>query len=149
SFTVNPAGDLFAGTYFGGGVFRSSDNGDSWSEQSNGIIATDVRAIAIRQPVPSRFSASRSPSGAGNIIFAGTYGLGMFRSTDGGQSWEKINNGLLALYESALAINANGDIFVGADFVNGAGGVYRSTDNGDNWAEINHGVIQTDVRALA
>ena len=71
----------------------------------------------------------------------------MFRSTDGGQGWEKVNNGLSALYESCLAINADGDIFLGADFVNGAGGVFRSTDNWARLAEINHDVIETDVRA--
>lgn len=59
------------------------------------------------------------------------------------------NHGLLALYDSALAINTNGCIFVGADFVGGAGGVYRSADYGDSWVEINHDMIQTDVRALA
>ena len=75
--------------------------------------------------------------------------MACFRSTNSGGSWQKTNNGLPALYESALAINDNGEIFLGADFVNGAGGVYRSTDDGDNWVEINHGVIQTDVRALA
>src|SRR5262245_16026787 len=73
----------------------------------------------------------------------------MFRSTDGGQAWQKINKGLSALYESCLAINAAGDIFPGADFVNCAGGVFRSTDNGQSRVEINHDVIQTDVRALA
>ena len=60
----------------------------------------------------------------------------MFRSTDSGQHWQKINF-------------RNGYIFVGADFVGGAGGVYRSTDYGDSWVEINHDMIQTDVRALA
>ena len=53
------------------------------------------------------------------------------------------------LYVSALAINSNGDIFAGADFINGAGGVFRSTDNGQSWVEVNQGVITTDVRALA
>ena len=72
----------------------------------------------------------------------------MFRSIDGGQNWQQINNGLGALYESALAFN-NGYIFVGADFVGGAGGVYRSSDSGESWIEVNHDVIQTDVRALA
>src|SRR4029077_14376478 len=72
----------------------------------------------------------------------------MFRSTDSGQNWQQINNGLLALYESALLIT-NGYIFVGADFVVGAGCVYRSTDYGDSWVEINHDMIQTNVRALA
>jgi photosystem II stability/assembly factor-like uncharacterized protein len=85
---------------------------------------------------------------AADFIFAGTYGRGMFRSTDSGQNWQQINNGLRAVYESALLIT-NGYIFVGADFVGGAGGVYRSTDYGDSWVEINHDMIQTDVRALA
>jgi photosystem II stability/assembly factor-like uncharacterized protein len=62
-----------------------------------------------------------------DFTFAGTYGRGMYRSIDGGQSWQQVNNGLDALYESALAID-NGYVFVGADFVGGAGGVYRSTD---------------------
>src|SRR5205814_5614311 len=103
-------------------------------KKNNGLIASEVRAIAID---------------ASNTLFAGTYGIGMFRSTDGGQGWEKVNNGLSALYESCLAINAAGDSFLGADFVNGAGGVFRSTDTGQTWLEINHDVIQTDVRALA
>src|SRR6185437_9891591 len=87
SLTANQSGSIFAGTYFGGGVFRSTDNGDTWSEQNEGIIATDVRAIATFFPIPSRFSASTSPSGS-DTIFAGTYGLGMFRSFNSGQSWE-------------------------------------------------------------
>jgi hypothetical protein len=53
-----------------------------------------------------------------------------------------------ALYK-ALAINTSGDIFVGADFINGTGGVFRSIDNGESWVEVNGGVISTDVRALA
>ena len=81
SFTSDGAGDLLAGTYFGGGVFRSSDNGESWIEENHGLSATDVRALAVN---------------AENDIFAGTYGIGIFRSTDGGVSWEKVNHGLLA-----------------------------------------------------
>ena len=145
SFATNASGDIFAGTYFGGGVFRSTDNGDTWSEQNDGIIATEVRAIARR---PFAIPIQHPNVSAIDLIFAGTYGSGMFRSSDSGGSWQKINNGLSALYESALAINANNHIFVGADFVGGAGGVYRSTDDGDNWVEINQGVITTDVRAL-
>ena len=65
------------------------------------------------------------------IHFACSCARDMFRSPDSGQDWQQINNGLLALYESALLIR-NGYIFVGADFVGGAGGVYRSNDYGDS-----------------
>jgi hypothetical protein len=46
SFATNASGDVFAGTYFGNGVFRSTDDGDSWNEKNNGLIATEVRTIA-------------------------------------------------------------------------------------------------------
>ena len=52
---------------------------------------------------------------ASNDIFAGTYGVGIFRSTDGGATWGKVNQGLLGLYISCLTIKENGDIFAGAD----------------------------------
>ena len=133
SFTTNASGDVFAGAYFGGGVFRSTDRGETWSEKNAGLTATDVRATAV----------------SGNDIFAGTYGIGMFRSSDLGESWQKVNNGLSALYVRSLAVNASGDIFAGADFVDGSGGIFRSTDNGASWTDVSDGVITTDVRALA
>jgi hypothetical protein len=111
SFTIGASGDVFAGTYFGGGVFRSSDNGENWSEQNHGLAATEVRAVAVN---------------ASNDIFAGTYGVGIFRSTDGGATWGKANHGLPGLYISCLTIKGNGDIFAGADFMSGFGGVFRS-----------------------
>jgi photosystem II stability/assembly factor-like uncharacterized protein len=134
SFTTTSDNDILAGTYFGGGVFRSSDNGASWSEQNHGLVATEIRVVAVN---------------ADNDIFAGTYGIGMFRSTDNGMNWEKVNNGLSGLYLSSLAISPSGDIFAGADFIDGKGGVFRSTDNGESWVEVNQGTIMTDVRALA
>ena len=129
SFATDTSGNIFAGTYFGNEVFRSTDDGDSWNEKNNGLIATEVRTIATQGPIPRIHSPNID---AADFIFAGTYGRGMFRSTDSGQNWQQINNGLLALYESALLIT-NGYIFVGADFVGGAGGVYRSSDYGDSW----------------
>jgi hypothetical protein len=38
--TGTATGDLFAGTYFGCGAFRSTDNSDTWSEKNTGLIAT-------------------------------------------------------------------------------------------------------------
>lgn len=98
SFATNGSGDIFAGAYFGNGVFRSTDNGDSWNEKNNGLIATEVRTIITQGPIP-RIQPSNID--ASDSIFAGTYGRGTFRSTDSGQNWQQINNGLLALYESA------------------------------------------------
>ena len=82
-------------------------------------------------------------------IFAGTYGIGVFRSSDSGRSWQTINNGLPALYpvrshQSPMVTSSSEPILWTA-----LGGVYRSTDNGDSWIRCNQGVIESDVRALA
>jgi len=54
-------------------------------------------------------------------IFVGTQG-GAFLSKDGGNSWMRVNDGLINTYVHALAINSNGYIFAGI----GRGGVFRS-----------------------
>jgi hypothetical protein len=89
--------------------------GDSWVEVNQGVITTDVRALAINLST--------------GHIFAGTYpGSGVFRSTDDGNSWTPVNNDLGCGSILSLAISYDGDIFAGTF---GCGdGVYRSTDNG-------------------
>jgi photosystem II stability/assembly factor-like uncharacterized protein len=61
--------NLFAGT--GHGVYRSRDNGTSWSKVNNGLTAIWVYALAVK----------------GTELFAGTFGQGVFRSNNYGDSW--------------------------------------------------------------
>ena len=48
TLAINSAGDIFAGTREHG-VFRSTDNGNNWSQVNNGITDFDIRSIAINQ----------------------------------------------------------------------------------------------------
>jgi photosystem II stability/assembly factor-like uncharacterized protein len=114
----NSAGDLFAGTFEGGGVYRSTDDGGNWSLVINGLTNTYVPTLAVNDD---------------DNVFAGTWGGGVFRSTDNGDSWIESNNGLIGLYVTSLAINAQGHLFAGTDF---GEGVYRSTDDGDSWSAL-------------
>lgn len=47
----------------GGGVFRSTDNAETWSGISNGLTATNVRALAI-SPVDHIFAGTLGVSSA-------------------------------------------------------------------------------------
>ena len=129
ALATNASGHVFAGT-LGGGAFRSTDNGETWTAVNSGLTATDVRALAINSD---------------GHIFAGTFG-GVFRSTDNGDTWTPVNNGLEYPFIISLAINSSGDIFAGTFE---GGGVYRSTDNGENWTLIDNGLTNTYVTALA
>jgi len=119
---------VFAGT-MGGGVYRSTDNGNSWTQVNNGLTMLHVYAITANS----------------NYVFAGTYhngnisGQGVFRSADNGQTWTAVNNGMSSTTTiMALAVKDN-FVFAGT---NGQG-VYRSSDNGDNWTNVAGGVSHT------
>jgi photosystem II stability/assembly factor-like uncharacterized protein len=100
AFTVSPnwAGstNLFAGTYFGSGVYLSTDNGGNWAEAGTGLTNSNVRALA-------RFDTN---------LFAGTDGGGVFLSTNNGLSWTAINEGLTNNVVNALFVNGT-NLFAG------------------------------------
>ena len=64
SLCTNPNGDLYAGTP-GDGVFRSTNNGASWSAVNSGLTNLFVYALAVDS---SRY------------VYAGTAGGGVFRT---------------------------------------------------------------------
>jgi len=75
SIIVN-GGTTFAGGY--GGVYRSSNNGTSWTKANNTGLSTGIQSLAMR----------------GSNIFAGTYGEGVFISSDSGSTWISDSSGL-------------------------------------------------------
>lgn len=74
-----------------------------------------------------------------DILFAGTLGTGIFRSTNRGGSWVAVNNGLGNLFVNDIAIDPTAPSTVLAATGRGAAvgepnaGIYRSTNRGDTW----------------
>jgi hypothetical protein len=81
---------LIAGTSQGsvGGVYLSSDNGVNWALSLSNPWVTSILTI-------------------GSNIFAGTFGDGIWRSTNNGNNWSQINDGLAsgAYYVLSLGVN--------------------------------------------
>ncbi len=71
-----------------------------------------------------------------NHIFVGTSYDGVFHSTDNGQNWDQINNGLQNKDIRSILTTPTNSIFIGT---NGQG-VYRSTNDGVDWVQINNGL---------
>ncbi|MFH2048657.1 MAG: hypothetical protein ABIJ12_04340 [bacterium] len=114
SIIFNSSGDIFAGT--DEGVYRSTDNGDTWVVVDNDIIAVDLLVNPL-----------------GNI-FAAAY-PGVFRSIDNGENWTKNSNGIINTSIRPLVINSSDAIFSGVN----QWGMVKSDDNGDSWQELDFG----------
>ncbi len=120
-------------TLDGAHIFRSTDGGDTFTEVDEGFpTATDtsINAIVIH------------PTNADIVyVMTSSYesieGIGIYRSTDGGDSWQAINDGL-DLETNDLQIDpVDPRILYAAT----ASGVYRTTDGGDSWHLRSNGIF--------
>lgn len=82
-----------------------------------------------------------------NIVYAGTQGSGVFKSTDGGNTWGHAHGGFEDGDVQALAIDPTDANLIYAGTVDK--GIYRSTDGGDNWLSINSGLDNLSVYKIA
>ncbi|MFQ5950178.1 MAG: hypothetical protein ACE5J1_05780 [Nitrospiria bacterium] len=84
-------------------------------------------------------------AGAGETLFVGTYGEGLFRSKDGGAHWMPANQGLKDKFIVNLT-RLPGDILFAGTI---RAGLFISRDDGDHWASANHGLENTEVQSMA
>ena len=87
-------------------------------------------------------SVVNSLSWVGNDIWATTRNLGLYKSTDNGNSWLHSSKGLVDINITSFAAN-NGKLFAGCE-----NGLYRSTDKGQNWSHINHSMADGRILDL-
>ncbi|UCH10289.1 MAG: T9SS type A sorting domain-containing protein [Fidelibacterota bacterium] len=118
---------IFTGTTEG--IYRSRDNGASWEQVLDVIMAND---LDINPDNPDIIFAA-----CGNIASPGT---GLYRSLDGGDNWARLTTGLpeswtgkarLDIYRAEPEI-----IFADIYDIAQCRGLYRSADNGDTWTLV-------------
>ena len=75
----------------GGGLFKSTNGGETWTQLSNGLPKNLVQInIAIAASNPQRLFATMSTTEESE--YASDKGLGVYRSDDAGESWRRITN---------------------------------------------------------
>jgi hypothetical protein len=82
-----------------------------------------------------------------SVVYVGTAGRGVLKSTNGGIDWQPVTNGLGSLFLLSLAIDKqNPDhLFAGtAD-----AGVFYTTNGGTSWDSLNTGLFNPVVTSLA
>lgn len=123
SITEDILGTLFIAAN-NGDVFRSFDRGVTWQKAKQLPLGSANTAFAMEA----------DPTTPGTI-YAGTFGDGLYVTTDFGETWSKPDlNGLASGYIYDIEF----DPFSGNLFVGTANGLYYSADGGDNWTDLNN-----------
>jgi photosystem II stability/assembly factor-like uncharacterized protein len=79
-----------------------------------------------------------------DLVYAGSFGLGLFRSEDRGATWTKSGEGVTDPFILTLTMGKDGAIYAGTF----RGGVFRSRDGGKSWQAINSGLKHLEIKAL-
>jgi photosystem II stability/assembly factor-like uncharacterized protein len=124
------------------GIYRSTDGGQSWQRVISKDENTGGSDVVIDPANPdvvyaSMWEAREGPWEDNNEV-NGTGG-GLFKSTDGGNTWHQLTNGLpkdLSQIYVAIAPSDPRRLYATLAAASGKLNVYRSDDAGDSWAKI-------------
>jgi photosystem II stability/assembly factor-like uncharacterized protein len=125
---INSFGDIYAGTYplLQNGLFKSTDNGNSWNKVDTQFSEFSVYSIYITKE---------------DHIWVGTdFQDRIYLSTDNGETWEIKSNGYSTNECWAFGESNDDVLFAGDGQYNR---LYRSTNYGDNWT------LSANLRPLA
>ncbi|MBC8249636.1 MAG: DUF1080 domain-containing protein, partial [Anaerolineales bacterium] len=125
------------------GVNKSYDAGTTWVQRNEGIA---TRSGPSWDGVPV-FSLTIDPNDP-NIVWVGTqYARGIYKSTDGGETWTRKDNGVTEGNEISIrnfgVRPGNSDVvfagveistgILGIEFEKTRGKIYKTEDGGENW----------------
>ena len=121
------------------GIYKSVDGGQSWEQtlyvnEYAGAADLSIDAHNPRILYAGMWDHIRHPW----QVRSGGEGSGLYKSTDGGQSWEPLSKGLPNLMgKVAIDVSAaNPDVvYANIEAEGEKGGVYRSNDGGQSWKQ--------------
>jgi photosystem II stability/assembly factor-like uncharacterized protein len=127
--------------YFGavaGGVWKTIDGGANWTPLFDKEPISSIGAIAV---APSDHNVIYAGTGEAAIRGNTTYGTGVFKSIDGGKTWQNV--GLKDTHQiGALIVDPrNENVALVAALGHAFGpnqerGIFRTTDGGKSWTKV-------------
>jgi tetratricopeptide (TPR) repeat protein len=123
-------------------VLKSTDRGESWvhmniAVQGNPVTGT-VKCVATFKTNPS-------------IVYAGVFGVGIYKSTDGGSSWSATDEPDNKSFSRIVIHPTNPPIvWVGCQWRSGLPPVlYSSVDGGNNWTPRSIGIPNLNLLSVS
>lgn len=125
------------------GVYRSKDGGATWEKVlyvDNRTGASDI-SMDVSNPrilYAGLWNTYRTPW----TIHSGSKEAGVYRSTDGGDTWQRLTRGLpvdVMIGKTAVSVSPADPnrVYALVEASEDKGGLYRSDDGGDSWTRVN------------
>jgi photosystem II stability/assembly factor-like uncharacterized protein len=125
------------------GLFRTTDNGKTWTkmEASKFSPTTYGRDIRVSRTDPKTMYAALS-------VAAASHDGGVYRTTDGGKSWSRFDR--VQVHGTIMSIGLHpsdpDQVYIGARY---KGEVFGTTDGGKTWQDISIPVEVKDIYSVA
>ena len=142
-----------------GGVWKSLDGGTSWSPLTDHLPTTAIGAIAVD---PGNDQVVYAGSGEANFANHSRYGLGLYKTTDGGENWDVLAADIFSgRCFSRIVIDPTNTNILYASITHAGGlpsfdfniaaarghggaqlalGVWKSLDAGNTWSQLINGI---------
>ena len=144
---VAATGRHFAQTNPERGLYRSTNGGASWEQALYVTDSTACIDVALHSTTGYVFAAMWEKIRYNQGADFGGVTSGLYRSTDFGETWEYLTNGLPSPSEYIGRIGVTVDpqsstvytVFTTEDGI--LQGIYKSTNLGDSWTQVNDGPV--------
>ena len=120
---------IFAGAP-AGGLWRSFDGGQSWSSNTDDFPTLGVSSIGFSSSNPAVVYM-----GTGDRDASDSPGMGVMKSTNGGENWEFANEGIAGYVVGDLWVHPELEDHVVACT---SGGIFKTTDGGQSWNQVSN-----------
>jgi PKD repeat protein/photosystem II stability/assembly factor-like uncharacterized protein len=114
-----------------GGLWKTTTNGNEWTSATQDLPSLGVSSILIDYTNPDIMYIGTGDRDAGDAS-----GIGVYRSTDGGESWEPWNIGISSHTVGRLLMHPTNHLII---YAATNGGLYRSANGGANWSRVENG----------
>lgn len=123
------------------GVYKTTNGGKNWKRVLGNSEWTGATDLIIDPNDPQiLYAATWDRHRTVAAYMGGGPGSGIHRSTDGGETWEKLSNGLpksnMGKIGLTLSPQKSNVVYAAIELDRKQGGVYRSEDGGSSWSKM-------------
>ena len=124
------------------GIYKSTDGGETWKRVLFVNTLTGASELSMDMNFPDvLYAAMWEHQRLPWKVISGGDGSGLYKSTDGGETWQKLENGLpKEMGKMAIAVSrANSEkvyTLIESDSDKGMGGLFVSENGGNSWSKV-------------